>query len=153
MNMNKILFSFILALGMAGSVMAVDNESALVGSGWYFTRIANSSGSVFTGSGYVDSIQLSSGPLGAIPDNILLIDTAATTSVPSDVTTTNTSQQFTPQLIFNTTGTINGSNMTGGVGLDRVVPLGIRVNNGCYFVKSQANSGGAVTAILRWRRK
>ena len=148
-----ILASFLL---LACGIAHADSDGGLIGGGrgWYSTHIATS-GSVFTGSGEIGGIYLSSGPSTSTQFAVGL-DTNATNSLPTNYTPDAT-QRVTPALVFQSTTTYTGN--TGSVaGLSQGLDLtdgagkGIRVTNGFYWFPSAIGSGEGLRAIIKWRR-
>ena len=157
MNKIKLLFVVTLLLSGAGRVRA---DLIAGADAWKYTHIA-SSGSIFTGSGELGAVYMSSGAQG---ERIfaVLYDTGATISLNYSVAL-GTGNRVTPALLFQSSATYTRDT----TGSDAAFPSsfntshnyigeggdGIRVERGLYYLPSvNGASGEARRVVIKWRR-
>lgn len=153
--MNKKNLSLFALIGMAGIVMAAYLHASPRLEETYSTlEVTAASGTVFTGAGWVKSVQLSSPTASSTFGSnwMVLINTNAITNVTSYASFASGTKKTVPLLFTSTPTAITNVPQSGNNPPFVWDEPGIFFSTGCYFFKTDAASGEAFKAIIHYKK-
>ena len=146
--MNKFILSLVALFIGVGLVSASDRREET-----YSTlEVTAASGTIFTGAGWVKSVQLSTPTEGTVYGTqwLVLINTQPPANVPYSAFS-SASKKSVP-LIYTSTPSISGSDRNANQNIFTWPEPGIFCSTGAYYFKTSASSGEAFKAVINYKQ-